>query len=243
MTTSQTMKFFVYHTPELVPTKVMPDVAIAIDILRATTTIATALAAGAEAVQVFADLDQLKQTSEAHPPHLRLLAAERGGGTVEGFDLGNSPFDYTTERVEGKRIFMSTTNGTRCLQRVQAAPVVLTAAMINLGSVLEYLKQTKPETVWAIGSGWEGTFSLEDTVCAGAIAHGLQDICEWGNDEAISALALYDQWSDRLEELLRSASHGHRLLRLGGDLDIAYCAKIDAVKVLPKQSSTGLLVA
>lgn len=235
------MKFSVYHTPELAPAGESPDCAIAIDILRATTTIATALSAGAEAVQVFADLDQLKQVSATHPADLRLLAAERGGGTVEGFDLGNSPFDYTAERVKGKRIFMSTTNGTRCLQRIQAAPTVLTAAMINLGSVLDYLKQAQPETVWAVGSGWEGSFSLEDTACAGAIAHGLQSICEWGNDEAIASLSLYQQWSDRLEELFRSASHGRRLLRLGGDLDIAYCAKIDLVKVLPKQSTPGVI--
>jgi 2-phosphosulfolactate phosphatase len=237
------MKLFVYHTPELTPDNEIPECAIAVDILRATTTITTALAAGAEAVQVFADLDELIKTSNSHPDHLRLRAAERGGGTVEGFDLGNSPFDYTTEVVKDKRIFMSTTNGTRSLQRVKNAPTVLAAAMINLGSVLDYLKQAQPETVWIVGSGWEGSFSLEDTACAGAIASGLDGLCEWGNDEAIAASSLYRQWSDRLEELFCAASHGQRLLRLNCRDDIAYCAKIDLVKILPKQASPGVLIA
>jgi 2-phosphosulfolactate phosphatase len=164
---------------------------------------------------------------------------------VAGFDLGNSPFDYTTEKVKGKRIFMSTTNGTRSLQRIQNAPIVLAAAMINLGSVLDYLCQTKPETIWVVGSGWEGTYSLEDTACAGAIVNGLKAMvpCEFGNDEAIAAMSLYQQWQGNLEALFRNASHGQRLLRLGGDADIAYCAQIDAIKVLPKQISPGLLVA
>ncbi|WP_425214782.1 2-phosphosulfolactate phosphatase family protein [Tumidithrix helvetica] len=237
------MKLSVFHTPELTPEGVLPDCAIAVDVLRATTTIATALAAGAEAVQVFADLDALIRTSELHPAELRLRSAERGGGTVEGFDLGNSPFDYTADVVKGKRIFMSTTNGTRSLQRVQDAPVVLACAMINLGSVVSYLKQAKPETIWVVGSGWEGSYSLEDTACAGAIAAGLESDCEWANDEAIAALTLYQTWRDRLEELFCQASHGRRLLRLNCAADIAYCAKLDLLQVLPKQTAPGVLMA
>ncbi len=237
------MKVFVYHTPELTPPEELPLCAIAVDVLRATTTIATALAAGAEAVQVFANLDELNQTSASHPEALRLRSAERGGKTVEGFDLGNSPFDYTPDVVTGKRIFMSTTNGTRSLQRVKDAPVVLTAAFINLGSVVNYLQQTKPETVWIVGSGWEGSYSLEDTACAGAIVHALRDICDYGNDEAVAAATLYRTWENELEELLYQASHGRRLLSLGGAEDIAYCAKIDAVQVLPKQIAPSVLAA
>jgi len=243
------MKLFVYHTPESTPHQLpeqLPECAIAVDILRATTTISTALFAGAEAVQVFADLDELQKTSELHPADLRLRSAERGGATVAGYDLGNSPFDYTTEKVKGKRIFMSTTNGTRSLQRIQNAPIVLAAAMINLGSILDYLQQTQPATIWVVGSGWEGSYSLEDTACAGAIAYGLKTRIpefEFGNDEAIAATSLYQQWQHNLEELFRSASHGQRLLRLGGDVDISYCAQIDTIKVLPKQIAPGILVA
>jgi 2-phosphosulfolactate phosphatase len=237
------MKLFVFHTPELVPEHGAPDCAIAIDILRATSTIVTALAAGAEAVQVFADLDELQRVSAAHPPELTLRAAERGGGTVEGFDLGNSPFDYQRSKVEGKRIFMSTTNGTRALRKIQNAPVVLAAAMINLGSVLAYLHQEQPETVWIVGSGWQGSYALEDTACAGAIAAGLQagSDLHFGNDEAYGAMSLYLTWRDRLAELFNHASHGQRLIGLNCGADIEYCAQVSQFQVLPKQVAPGIL--
>lgn len=237
------MKIFVYHTPELVPAEGNPDCAIAVDILRATTTIATALSAGAEGVQVFSDLNELMRVSEAHSPELRIRVGERDGKTVDGCDLGNSPFDFTPDVVGGKRIFMSTTNGTRALQKIQNAKNVLACAMINLGSVLKYLRETKPETLWIVGSGWEGNYSLEDTTCAGAIALNLEDEADFGNDEAIAAAALYKTWQGQVEELFYQASHGKRLLNLNGAEDIAYCAKIDLVDVLPKQSNVGLLVA
>jgi 2-phosphosulfolactate phosphatase len=90
---NQLVKLFTYHTPELTPTDKVPDCAIALDILRATTTIATALHAGAEAVQAFSDMEQLMQVSEGWPADKRLRAGERGGAMVAGCDLGNSPLD------------------------------------------------------------------------------------------------------------------------------------------------------
>jgi 2-phosphosulfolactate phosphatase len=249
MQVRQLVKLFVFHTPELTPSDDVPDCAIAIDVLRATTTIATALANGAEAVQAFSSIDQLMQTSEAWPSNKRLRAGERGGATVEGCDLGNSPLDCTSERVSGKRLFISTTNGTRCLERIQNAPVVLTAALVNRNAVVQYLLSRQPETVWISGSGWEGSFSLEDTVCAGAIAHSLlaktglslKELA--GNDEVVGAIALYTQWQDKLLELLHQASHGQRLLRLGVIDDLKYCAQTDTLDVLPIQQEPGTLVA
>ena len=128
-------------------------------------------------------------------------------------------------------------------QKIANAKNVLACAMINLGSVLKYLRETKPETVWIVGSGWEGSYSLEDTTCAGAIAANLEDEADFGNDEAVAAATLYKSWKGEVEELFYQASHGKRLLNLNGAEDIAYCAKLDVVDVLPKQSSTGLLVA
>lgn len=241
------MKLFVYHTPELAPTDVVPDCAIAVDVLRATTTIAAALAAGAEAVQAFSDLEQLIQVSEAWPAERRIRIGERGGKTVDGFDMGNSPLDCTPERVKGCRIFMSTTNGTRALQRVQAASVVLTAALTNRQAVVQSLQADQPDVVWIVGSGWEGSFSLEDTVCAGAIADSLlaagnQDELV-GNDETLAAIALYRQYQDNLLELLHQASHGKRLLRLNNHVDLEYCAQMDILDVLPTQQSAGILIS
>ncbi len=242
------MRLFVYHTPEEVPDNAMPDCAIAIDVLRATSTMAAALNAGVAAIHVFSDLEKLKAASEAYPRDLRLLAGERGGARVEGFDLGNSPLDHTIERSQGRHLFMSTTNGTRCLQRIQKAPVVITAALTTRQAVVDFLSKTQPQTVWLVGSGWEGAYSLEDTVCAGAIIHQLTQQMEStlkdmaGNDAAIAAVTLYTQWQDSLLELLHHASHGQRLLRLHQEEDLKYCAQLDVLSLVPIQAEPGILV-
>lgn len=242
------MKLFVYHTPELTPTDQVPDCAIVLDILRATTTIATALNSGAEAVQAFSDMEKLMQVSEQWAPEKRLRAGERGGAMVAGCDLGNSPLDCTPERVQGRRLFISTTNGTRALQCVQNAPIVLAAAFINRLATVQYILAQKPETLWLVGSGWEGSFSLEDTACAGAIAHSLLEKLDTpldelaGNDEVMGAIALYSQWQDQLLQLFHHASHGKRLLRLDSHEDLKYCAQTDILNVLPIQKEPGILV-
>ena len=242
------MKLFVYHTPELTPTDSQPDCAIAVDVLRATTTMATALNAGAEAVQVFSDMEKLMQVSEEWPAEKRLRAGERGGSKVAGCDLGNSPLDCTPERMQGRRLFISTTNGTRALQRVQDASVVLAAAFINRQAVVNYLISQKPETIWIVGSGWEGSYSLEDTACAGALANSLLSgiggtlSAFAGNDETVAAIALYRQWQDQLLELMHHASHGQRLLRLDCHEDLKYCVQMDILDVLPIQREPGVLV-
>lgn len=217
---------------------------------------ATALAAGAEAVQVFSSMDELMRVSEEWPAAKRLRAGERGGAKVEGCDLGNSPLDCQPEVVGNRRLFISTTNGTRCLSRIQQAETVLTAALINRAAVVDYLHRHRPETVWIVGSGWEGSFSLEDTVCAGAIVHQLSRLSEQqldghpgghslaalaGNDEVFSAVALYSQWQDNLLGLLHHASHGQRLLRLDCHDDLKYCAQTDILDALPIQTEPSVL--
>ncbi|MEB3167008.1 MAG: 2-phosphosulfolactate phosphatase, partial [Cyanobacteriota bacterium] len=125
-----------FHTSEAVPAVLPvseggPDAAVVIDVLRATTTIAWSLQNGAEAIQAFADLGELEAAAAAWPASQRLRAGERGGKRVEGYDLGNSPLAVTPELVGGKRIFMSTTNGTRSLDRVREVPLLLTACLPN----------------------------------------------------------------------------------------------------------------
>jgi 2-phosphosulfolactate phosphatase len=243
------MKLFVYNTPEAVPqTGPLPDCAIAVDVLRATSTIATALNAGAEGVQAFSDLQILMDVSESWNPAHRVRIGERGGKTVEGFDLGNSPLDCTPDRVKDARIFISTTNGTRALACIQAAKTVLTAAFINRASVVRYLLEQQPETVWIVGSGWEGSFSLEDTGCAGAVIEGVLTAGGMpleilaGNDAAIAAVMLYRSFQHDLVSLFKHASHGQRLLGLKLYEDLEYCAQIDAIEVLPIQKEPGVLV-
>ncbi len=249
------MEIFVYHTPDQVPdlskksrkgglNLEMPACAVVIDVLRATTTMATALQSGAEAIQVFDDLDELFRASKKWPTDKRLLAGERGGEKLEGFDLGNSPSECTPDRVGGKRMFMSTTNGTRALERVQRVPILLTAALTNRAAVVRYLLQEQPHTVWIVAAGWRGGFSLEDTICAGAIACALsveRDSDCAGDDESIAAMALFEHWETRLPELLRYAHHGRGLAALGCEEDLDYCARIDSIDVVPLQVEPGVL--
>ena len=235
-----------FHVPADMPADVQPEAAVVIDVLRATTTIACALANGAEAVQAFADLETLRATASAWPEDARLLLGERGGAKLDGFDLGNSPVAVTPETVTGKRLFMSTTNGTRALDRARSVPLLVTAALPNRAAVVNHLLEAKPASVAIIGSGWEGSYSLEDSLAAGAVAALLMDRSNGSataaNDEMTAALALWAEWKQDPEAGLRAASHGQRLMRLGDhDTDFRCCAGLDQLDVVPKQHEPGVL--
>jgi len=250
------MQINYFHTSEAVPTVLAPtdggpDAAVVIDVLRATTTIAWSLHNGAEAIQTFANLEELETAAAAWPPELCLRAGERGGQRVSGYDLGNSPLAVTPELVGGKRIFMSTTNGTRSLAAVGAVPLLLTACLPNRGAVARRLIECHCQRVWIVGSGWEGDYSLEDSLAAGALAIALQKLAQdgqtelrYGNDEIVAALALWQQWSQDPEGCLRTASHGQRLIGLGDhDADFACCAAVDSLEIVPLQAEAGVLRA
>ncbi|MCY3537579.1 MAG: 2-phosphosulfolactate phosphatase family protein [Cyanobacteria bacterium MAG IRC4_bin_6] len=234
-------------TPEAVPGRGRPDAAVVIDVLRATTTMGWALHNGATAVHVFADLDALRRAATAAPHGQRLLAGERGGRPLEGFDLGNSPVAVTPAVVEGKQLFLSTTNGTRALERVQAVPRVFTCSLNNLAAVAERLQAVAAGHVWIVGSGWEGSYSLEDSLAAGALLHTMatalgsdpQTLC--GNDETTAAAALWQVWRHNPEACLRLATHGQRLQRLGNhDADFRCCAAVNSLAVVPTQVHPGV---
>ncbi len=245
-----------FHTSEAVPavrppSEGGPDAAVVIDVLRATTTIAWSLQNGAEAVQAFADLAALEEAAAAWPAEKRLRAGERGGKRVEGYDLGNSPLAVTPKLVGGKRIFMSTTNGTRSLAAVQAVPLLLTACLPNRSAVARRLVEGGAERVWIVGSGWEGDYSLEDSLAAGAVASAAMELAvaphlgvRCGNDEMLAALALWQQWRHDTETCLRAASHGQRLIGIGNhDEDFACCAAVDTLTIVPRQGAPGVLQA
>ena len=250
------MQIFYFHTsesvpPVLPPSEGGPDAAVVIDVLRATTTIAWSLENGAEAIQAFADLAELEATAAAWPAEQRLRAGERGGKRVEGYDLGNSPLAVTPELVGGKRIFMSTTNGTRSLAAVQAVPLLMTACLGNRTAVARRLVEAGAERVWIVGSGWEGDYSLEDSLAAGAVVSAAMELAvaphlpvSCGNDEALAALALWQQWRHDTETCLRAASHGQRLIGIGNhDADFVCCAAVDNLTIVPVQTQPGVLQA
>ncbi len=250
------MKLSYFHTSEAVPPVLPPaeggpDAAVVIDVLRATTTIAWSLANGAEAIEAFADLGELEAAAAAWPEAQRLRAGERGGQRVAGYDLGNSPLAVTPELVGGKRIFMSTTNGTRSLAAVRSVPLLVTACLPNRTAVARRLIAQGSTNVWIVGSGWEGDYSLEDSLAAGAVASAATELAvaphvgvRFGNDEMLAALALWQQWHHDTETCLRAASHGQRLIGLGDhDADFACCAAVDNLTVVPTQAEEGVLRA
>ena len=179
-----------YHVAKDVPEN-SPDIAVVIDVLRATTTISWALKNGADSIQVFADLDLLKESATKWQAEKRLMVGERGGKKIEGFDLGNSPLSVTKKVVNGKRLFMSTTNGTKSLQKVQNAKHLFAMGLPNRKAVAEKIISLKSENVLILGSGWEGSYSLEDSLAAGALASYLEKNCDFEinimNDELQAA--------------------------------------------------------
>lgn len=250
------MQISYFHSSESVPAvkpvvEGGPDAAVVIDVLRATTTIAWSLQNGAEAIEAFASLPELEAAASAWPAQKRLRAGERGGQRVEGYDLGNSPLAVTPELVGGKRIFMSTTNGTRSLAAVKPVQLLLTACLPNRSAVARRLLEQDCKRVWIVGSGWEGDYSLEDSLAAGAVASAAIEMAvaphigvSFGNDEMLAALALWQQWHHDTETCLRTASHGQRLIGLGNhDADFACCAAVDSLQLVPFQSEPGVLKA
>ena len=241
------MKVRYCPTPEAVPGSGQPEAAVVIDVLRATTTMGWALHNGATAIHVFADPDALQEAAAKAPPGQRLLAGERGGLPLAGFDLGNSPVAVTPDVVAGKDVFLSTTNGTRALERVRTVPQVFTCSLNNLAAVAERLQALAAGRVWIVGSGWEGSYSLEDSLAAGALLHtmatslGSDPHSHCDNDEMSAAVALWQVWRDNPEACLRLATHGQRLQRLGNhDADFRCCAAVNSLAVVPTRTRPGV---
>ena len=219
-----------------------------IDVLRATTTISWALKNGADSIQVFADLDLLKESAIKWQAEERLMIGERGGKKIDGFDLGNSPLSVTKEVVNGKRLFMSTTNGTKSLQKVQHAKHLFAMGLPNRKAVAEKIISLKSENVLILGSGWEGSYSLEDSLAAGALASYLKQNFDFEinilNDELQAALALWEFWKNDILKCLKTATHGKRLTSIGDyEEDLKCCAELDCLDIVPAQAERGVIRA
>ena len=236
-----------YHVADDVP-ETESDIAVVIDVLRATTTISWALKNGADSIQVFSDLDLLKDSALKWNVEKRLMLAERGGKTIDGFDLGNSPLSVKKENVEGKRLFMSTTNGTRSLKKVQNVDYLFAMALPNRKAVAERIMSLNKKNVLILGSGWEGSYSLEDSLAAGALAIYIQENfnsdVNISNDELQAALALWNVWKDDILNCLKTATHGKRLTSLGDyEDDFKCCSELDCLDIVPTQFERGIIRA
>ena len=216
------------------------DVAVVIDVLRATTSIATALHHGAVCVvpaRTVAEARELARRGGADT----LLAGERQGVPPRGFSLGNSPREFSRRRVGGQRIVLTTTNGTAALMAAQSrARDVYTGSYVNFSEILAVVRSAlrRELDVALVCAGSEGRFSLEDTACAGRLVRlALHRLPGRGrvqlNDAARSALHIEKPYDEKLARLFQHADHGRTLRRLGFARDLAACRALDAHPVVP----------
>ena len=232
------MKLDVLLTPgELMPGDIAERTVVVIDVLRASSTIVEALASGARALFPVASIEEALRLANTLGRDEVLLCGERKSLPIEGFDLGNSPAEFTPERVGGKLLVMSTTNGTGAMMAASAASRVIVGSWLNLSAVVDDLVRSNAEPVF-LCSGRETKFGLEDAVCAGKMAAAViaardDDGLAWEmNDGALAALALAEHYGDP-ELLFRDTAAGKQIADAGLYPDLVFCAQTDRHDVLP----------
>jgi len=213
---------------------------VIIDVLRATSTIATALYNGARCV---IPVDSVSRCIELGKQIDGITAGERDGKIAEGLVYGNSPFEYPREFIEGKTLVLTTTNGTRLLQMAldKGAKEILTGSFPNLSAVCEYLIKKKQPTILACAA-WKDRVNMEDTLFAGAVIERVKEHFHINCDSSQIAETLYGVARNDVFEFMKSkdASHYHRLIGFGLEKDIRYCFTPDVANVLPFYESGKL---
>jgi len=227
-------KVDICFSPELLPLyDLRGKVAVIVDILRATSTIVTALGEGISHVFPVVSLEECTALGQEQSC---LTAAERDGRPAVGFDLGNSPFGFLEpgQPLRGRALAISTTNGTTALRRSLAAEAVVVGAFLNLAAVVDFARQQQ-RNVLVVCAGWKGQFCLEDTVFGGALAERLAtDFDVLGSDATLAALHLWRQAKANLPAYLLQSSHVRRLNSLEASQDFEFCMQLDTyADVLP----------
>ena len=225
-------------SPELIHLYNVKDKTIVVvDILRATSCMVTAFAHGVKSIVPIANLDDcLRLKSKGY-----ITSGERNGEKVEGFDKGNSPFEYMLKDIRGNKIAFTTTNGTQAIEKAKGASKLLIGSFLNISSTVERLKQSD-NSILILCAGWKGRFNLEDTLFAGAILEKSSGFAVPDDDAALAALNLYKNAKSNLMDFLDLSSHVKRLNRLNIRKDIEFCLTEDQFKVVPELSNGELIL-
>ena len=217
-------------------------IVVVIDILRATSTIATALHNGAKEV---IPVDSVEKCIRLGREMACITAGERDGKIAEGLQYGNSSFEYPREFIQGKILVLTTTNGTKLLHMAVAkgATEIITGSFLNISAVCDHLKQMKRNIILAC-AGWKDKVNIEDTLFAGAVISRIREDFEIKCDASQMAACLYEQAKDNLYDFMKenNASHYHRLTNFGLDRDIRQCLTPDTANVLPYYQNERLMV-
>lgn len=232
-----TRKISACLSPALLPYYGLENtVAVVIDVFRATSSICHGLSNGAEAIIPVAELEECLAYKEKG----YLLAAEREGKVVDGFDFGNSPFSYSRERVAGKTVVLTTTNGTRAIQLCREAAIIVAGSFGNISILSEWLAGIA-HNVLLVCAGWKNHVGLEDTVFAGAVIRRIKTADSILDDSAQIAERLYLEGQDNLGLFLKDASHTKRMQKLDVTQDIEFCLQPDTAPVIPVLEA-GMLI-
>ncbi len=216
-----------------------------IDVLRASTTITTALQAGASSLIPVSTVDEAREFRAAHPG--TLAGGERGGQCIDGFDLGNSPLEYTAERVAGRCIAFTTTNGTRAIAACQSAGALVIGSFVNARSIVDLLRHGGRDVALAC-AGTDGAPTLDDVLLAGWICESLTDGPQSGQWRlGVAARAAREIWrtagrqlqrGNTLYDLLCQTRGGQNLLQIDRHADIRFAAEIDRFHAIPRFDSS-----
>jgi 2-phosphosulfolactate phosphatase len=221
-------------SPALINTyDISNSIVVIIDVLRATSTITTALYNGAASVIPVATVPRCVELGKALGG---ITAGERDGKVAEGLSYGNSPFEYPREFIEGKVLVLTTTNGTKLLHMAldQGAEEIITGSFPNLTAVCDYLIKSDKNVLLGC-SAWKDRVNIEDTLFAGAVVSRIKDHFSVECDSSKLAESLYHEAGpDRFEFMKkREATHYHRLMKYDLEKDIRYCLTEDQANVLP----------
>jgi 2-phosphosulfolactate phosphatase len=223
-----------FSIAEVDPAELQERTVVVIDVLRATSTIVTALAHGARAIYPVANPEEAIRLISSLGREDTLLCGERKGLKIEGYHLGNSPSEFTASRVGGRRLVMNTTNGTRALNAASGAARVLVGSLLNLGAVARATAVS--DTLVVLCAGREDRFALDDALCAGMLLDRLAEANGEGlelDDAGRVARLLSGQMSTDAE-LLRGVDGGRALVAIGLGADVEQCARIDLHDIVPE---------
>ena len=211
---------------------------VVIDVLRSSTTIVVALNNGAREIIPVESIENAVKISGSLFGDVTLRGGERNGKMIQGFNLGNSPLEYTEATVKGKSIIFCTTNGSVAMYKSRFAQNLAIGAFVNISTVVEFIKEIQSDflVICAGRANTVNNFSLEDTVCAGMIVHKLS--ADKGTnveltDSSLAAQALYKTYGKSLLKLMKNTEHGKYLVEIGFLEDIKAATAIDSYPVLP----------
>jgi len=223
-------------TPDLIQHfNLKGKVVIVVDIFRATSCIVTGLAYGVNAIYPVATVQECKNFKKKG----MIIAGERGGEKVAGFDVGNSPYEYMNDEFQGQDIAVTTTNGTQAILKSTGADQILIGAFLNLRAMADYILDINRDIVIHC-AGWKGMVNIEDTLFAGALINEIKATHQPSGDSAFMASDLYQFHRMDLLNASHNSSHAKRLAAFGIEKDLDFCMEMSLYSIIPSYQANKI---